>query len=54
MNATVGQCQYLLALAEPIFDGLVDAHRALEPEPGVKTAGWLVGHLAITGEFARR
>lgn len=54
MNATVSQCRYLLALAEPILDGLSDPHRALEPEPGVKTAGWLVGHLVVTGDFARR
>ena len=26
---------------------------ALESQPGMKTAGWLVGHLAVTGDFAR-
>jgi DinB superfamily len=54
MNATVSQCRYLLALSEPILDGLTDAHRALEPAAGAKTAGWLIGHLVVTGDFARR
>lgn len=34
--------------------GLKDEHRALQPIQGVKTAGWLVGHLAVTGDFGRR
>src|SRR3989442_406242 len=54
MNATLAQCRYLLSLAEPILDGLDDCHRALEPQPGAKTAGWLIGHLAVSGDFARR
>jgi hypothetical protein len=43
----------MLSLAEPIFAGLDDSHLALEPEPGAKTAGWLIGHLAVSGDFAR-
>ena len=31
---------------------LDDSHLALEPRPGLKTAGWLIGHLATTGDFA--
>jgi hypothetical protein len=54
METTVAQCRYLLSLAEPILIGLDDSHRALEPQPGTKTAGWLVGHLAVSGDFARR
>lgn len=33
---------------------LDDSHRAFAPTPGGKTAGWLVGHLAVTGDFGRR
>jgi len=54
MNASIAQCRYLLSLAEPILAGLDDPHRALEPQPGAKTAGWLIGHLAVSGDFARR
>lgn len=54
MEANVAQCIYLLSSAEQIFFGLEDVHLALEPQPGTKTAGWLVGHLAVTGDFARR
>lgn len=54
MEATVAQCRYLLSQADAVLAGLDDSHRALEPQPGVKTAGWLIGHLAVTGDFARR
>ena len=54
MNASIAQCRYLLSLAEPILAGLDDSHRALEPQAGSKTAGWLVGHLVVSGDFARR
>jgi hypothetical protein len=54
MKTTVAQCRYLLSLAEPILAGLDDSHRAFEPRPGAKTAGWLIGHLAVSGDFARR
>ena len=54
MEPMISQCRYLLALAEPILAGLDDSHRALEPQIGTKTAGWLIGHLAVSGDFARR
>jgi hypothetical protein len=54
MELSAAQCRYLLSLAEPILAGLDDSHLALEPQPGIKTAGWLIGHLAVTGDFARR
>jgi hypothetical protein len=50
----VPQCRYLVASAETLFRGLDDTHAALEPARGAKTAGWLVGHLTVTGDFARR
>ena len=49
-----GQCRYLISQAEPMLDGLRDEHSHLEPIPGNKTAGWLLGHLCITGDFGRR
>jgi hypothetical protein len=45
---------FMLSQSKPIFEGLTDEHRALEPMPGAKTAGWLLGHLAFTGDYARR
>ena len=54
MEPMISQCRYLLSLAEPILTGLDDSHRALEPQTGTKTAGWLIGHLAVSGDFARR
>jgi hypothetical protein len=53
-DALAAQCRYLLTLADRMLVTLDDSHRALEPNPGTKTAGWLVGHLAVTGDFARR
>lgn len=53
MKASIAQSRYLLLLTEPILSGLHDAHLAFEPEPGIKTAGWLVGHLAVSADFAR-
>lgn len=50
----VGQCRYLLSQAEPMLDGLRDEHSHLEPIAGNKTAGRLLGHLCITGDFGRR
>ena len=54
MEQIARQCRFITTLAEPAVVDLTDAHRALEPSPGTKTAGWLVGHLAVTGDFARR
>jgi hypothetical protein len=45
---------FMVSQARPILQGLGDEHRALEPMPGMKTAGWLIGHLAFTGDYARR
>jgi len=43
-----------LRTATKIITGLDDSHRALEPRPGVKTAGWLIGHLCVTGDYGRK
>ena len=54
MQAAAAQGAFLLSQYQRWLTGLADAHRGLEPSPGVKTAGWLVGHLVITGDFARK
>jgi hypothetical protein len=54
MKLIAQQCRKNLADAEKLIARLNDSHRALEPQPGAKTAGWLLGHLATTGDFARR
>lgn len=48
------QCRHLLTTYGPLLDGLDDSHRVNQPTPEGKTAGWLVGHLAVTGDFGRR
>ena len=54
MQAAAAQGAFLLSQYQRWLTGLADVHRGLEPAPGVKTAGWLVGHLVITGDFARK
>ena len=54
MTSSVAQCRHLLFLAESILAGLDDSHLGVEPAPGAKTAGWIIGHLAVTGDFGRR
>ena len=45
---------FMLSQSTSILEGLADEHLALEPMPGTKTAGWLLGHLTFTGDYARR
>jgi hypothetical protein len=54
MTAAAAQGAFLLSQYQRWLIGLADVHRGLEPAPGVKTAGWLVGHLVVTGDFARK
>ena len=54
MEIIVAQCRYLVTQAEPTLNGLDDSHLAYEPQPGTKTAGWLLGHIAVTGDGGRR
>jgi len=54
MQSAAIQGAHLLKEYERLLAGLDDRHLDLEPTPGGKTAGWLLGHLVITGDFARR
>lgn len=54
MNASVAQCRFLLTVLDEAVAGLDDTHRAILPQPGAKTSGWILGHLAVTGDFARK
>jgi hypothetical protein len=53
MKHAIAQCGHFLRQSDRLLAGLDDSHRALEPRKGTKTAGWLIGHLAVTGDFAR-
>ena len=48
------QGRFILGQGKRWLADLTDEHLALEPKTGTKTAGWLVGHLAVTGDFGRR
>lgn len=54
MKQSAAQAKFLLVQATALLAALDDSHRAAEPAAGMKTAGWLIGHLAVTGDFARR
>ena len=54
MQAAIAQCRALLRQADATVSGLDDSHRALEPVQGTKTAGWLIGHMAVTGDYGRK
>ena len=54
MKESVSQCRFLLTVLAEATAGLDDTHRALLPQTGAKTAGWILGHLAVTGDFARK
>lgn len=54
MKIIVDQSRYMLWFAGPMLEGLNDSHLALEPVRGNKSAGWILGHLAVSGDFARR
>lgn len=47
-------CLQLLSYAGPLVTDLGDEHLALAAANNGKTAGWLIGHLCITGDFVRR
>jgi len=53
MDASIQQCRYLIQLTDSLIEGIDDAHIATEPQPGLKTAGWLIGHLTTTADFGR-
>jgi hypothetical protein len=47
-------CRHLLTYAEVTLPDLTDEHLALVSETNGKTAGWIIGHLCVTGDFLRR
>ena len=47
-------CAYLVQYAAPSLSDLTDKHLALTSGTGGKTAGWILGHLCVTGDFMRR
>src|ERR1051326_6366016 len=53
MRAAAGQCAFLLEQYAWCLAGLDDRHRALEPTAGAQTAGRVIGHVEVTGHFAR-
>jgi hypothetical protein len=54
MKTSVQQCRFFLRVFNEAAVGLGDSHRILMPLPGSKTAGWIIGHLCITGDFGRK
>lgn len=48
------QGRFILAGGQRWIRDFTDEHRAREPKAGTKTAGWLVGHLSVTGDFGRK
>lgn len=47
-------CLHLLGYAQPLLRDLTDDHLALPAATSGKTAGWILGHLCVTGDFIRR
>jgi hypothetical protein len=54
LSAFTQQGRFIFGQGKRWLADLNDDHLALEPIAGTKTAGWLVGHLAVTGDFGRR
>jgi hypothetical protein len=54
LSAFTQQGRFIFSNGKRWLADLTDDHLALEPIAGTKTAGWLVGHLSVTGDFGRR
>ena len=54
LGAFTSQGRFIFGQGKRWLADLTDDHLALEPIAGTKTAGWLVGHLSVTGDFGRR
>lgn len=54
LSAFTRQGKFIFGQGKRWLADLTDDHLGLEPIAGVKTAGWLVGHLSVTGDFGRR
>ena len=53
MDDVITTSRYIVGLAQAAVADLDDSHLAQEPTPRIKTAGWLIGHLVMTGDFGR-
>jgi hypothetical protein len=47
-------CAHLTMLGETLIRDLTDSDLASPSTPDGKTAGWLLGHLSVSGDFVRR
>ena len=54
MEKIARTCAHLTRLGESLIADLTDADAARASAANGKTAGWLVGHLCVTGDFLRR
>lgn len=54
MKDAANVCLHLLSYAGPLVSDLTDEHLGLAADTNGKTAGWLIGHLCVTGDFVRR
>jgi hypothetical protein len=54
LGVFTSQGRFIFGQGKRWLADLNDGHLALEPITGMKTAGWLVGHLSVTGDFGRR
>jgi hypothetical protein len=54
MKTAAITCRHLVKYAAPSLSDLTDEHLTRASSAGGKTAGWILGHLCITGDFVRR
>ena len=54
MNTAALTCRHLVQYAAPSLSDLTDEHLAHSSGGGGKTAGWIIGHLCVSGDFVRR
>src|SRR6266540_4588682 len=54
MENAARTCAHLTKLGGSLIGDLTDADSARATTSDGKTAGWLLGHLCITGDFVRR
>ena len=54
LSIAATQCRHHVEAVRSLTSALNDSHLAVAPHPDGKTAGWLLGHLAVTGDYARK
>jgi hypothetical protein len=54
LSIAAAQCRQQVEFVRGLTRGLDDSHRALTAHAGGKTGGWLLGHIAVTGDYARK